>query len=68
MSLVRCLEDLVTAGIQRLVVLRREDDGVRPLEPDFAGVAVMIGLGPDTDQLDLLGLVVISLQRIAATG
>ncbi len=47
--------------------MRREHDRVRPLEADLGSVAVVVGLGPDVDELDLLGGVVVALQRLAAS-
>ena len=46
----------------------REHDRIGPLEADLGRVAVEHPLGPDGDETDLLGAVVVALEGVAAAG
>ena len=70
LSLVGALEDDVAADIERVRIVRRDDDRVGPGEAVFvlAGAVAAIALRPGGDQADLVALAVVALERVAAAG
>ena len=68
LALVSRLEYLVAADVNRVAVMRREDDRVGPGEAVFIGPRAQAGgaARPGGDQPDLLNAMVIALQAVAA--
>src|SRR5262249_30767475 len=69
-ALVRGAEDVVTAGIEHVGVVRRDQDRVGPLEAvlEVLGAVAAVHLRPDGDDARLAGAVVVAQHHAAAAG
>src|SRR5690606_2952214 len=68
LAFVGALEDAVATDVERVRIVWRDDDGVRPVEAllHLTGADTASGFRPGGDQADLVGAAVVALQGVAA--